>query len=154
MNLIRPKDVVIQGKNFVISKFPAWEGREIAAKYVSGNIPKIGSYELSREAAGLLMNYVGVKVNDQLIMLTDKNLINNHVVPLDPEGNPWEMQCEIEAAMWQYNCSFFQNGGISNFFVDFAKNVQQFITKILMDCLVPSSRTEKQPSTNSEQSTV
>lgn len=53
--LIKPKEVAIKDvdgleKLFVISRLPATVGREILAKYPLSNAPKIGDYEVSKEA--------------------------------------------------------------------------------------------------------
>ncbi|MBC8653148.1 hypothetical protein GQR86_07550 [Providencia vermicola] len=53
--LIKPKEVAIKDvdgveKIFVISRLPATVGREILAKYPLSNAPKIGDYEVSKEA--------------------------------------------------------------------------------------------------------
>ncbi len=37
-------------KTFTISRLPALDGREVMAKYISGNSPKIGEYQVSEEA--------------------------------------------------------------------------------------------------------
>lgn len=152
-NLLEPKDITIQTqsgaeKTFVLSKFPALAGREIVAKYPLSAMPKIGDYEVNEQTMLKLMNHVGVKTdNGNVIRLSTTELYNNHV----PD---WETSAKIEWAMMEYNCSFFANGRSSSFFEAIAQKVPVLITKILTDLSAQSSRKEKQPSTNSEQSTL
>lgn len=141
MNLLEPKDVTIDGKHFVLSKFPAVSGREIIAKYPLTGLPKIGDYKLNEETMFKLMAFVAVKINDVRIPLNTPELINNHT------GN-WETLAKIEVAMMEYNCSFFQNGRVSTFLNDTAQNIPRWIIKTLTSLSQQLSQTEKPPSMN------
>ena len=44
---LEPKQIEVNGHSFIISKFPAVDGREIVSKYTSSNIPKVGEYAAS-----------------------------------------------------------------------------------------------------------
>jgi len=139
MNLIEQKELDINGKIFILSKFPAVQGREIIAKYPLSSLPKLGDYAVSEETMLKLMTFVAVPIegaNPQ--RLTNKDLVNNHT-------GDWETLARIEMAMLEYNCSFFQNGRLSTFFDSIAQKIPQWITKILTDLSAQSSRTEKQP---------
>lgn len=141
MHLIEIKDVTVDGRNFVLSKFPAIAGREIIAQYPLSGLPKIGNYKTNEETMLKLMSYVGVRLNDTVINLSTPDLINNHT------GN-WETLVKLEAAMMEYNCSFFQNGRVSTFLNDTAQNMPRWIIKILTGLSEQLSQTEKPPSTN------
>lgn len=140
--MIEPKEIEIDGKTFILSKFPAVAGREIIAKYPLTALPKVGEYELNQETMLKLMSYVGVLAGgDQPLMLKTQSLIDNHV-------QSWETLAKIEMAMMEYNCSFFQNGKISGFLNGLEEMIPELITKILTQCLDSSLAKEKQPSTN------
>jgi hypothetical protein len=149
--LLEPSEIIIQDKTFYISKFDAVGGREIVCNYLNSNIPKIGSYKLSEEMMLKLMNYVAIKTDagTNQVLLT-KDLINSQLNGLK---SPWEALVRIEAAMIEYNCSFFQNGRVSTFLEDVALKVPPLITKMLTDSLGQLLQKEEQPSTNSEPST-
>lgn len=139
--MIEPKEVNIDGKEFILSKFPAIAGREIVAKYPLSGLPKLGDYQVNEETMLKLMSYVGVNIDDKPLMLSTRGLVDNHT-------GSWETLGKIEWAMMEYNCSFFQNGRISTFFEDFAQKLPQWISKTLMDLSAQLSQTERQPSTN------
>lgn len=140
--MIEPKEIEIDGKTFILSKFPAVAGREIIAKYPLTSLPKVGDYELNQATMFKLMSYVGVKAGgDQPLMLKTQSLIDNHV-------KSWETLAKLEIAMMEYNCSFFQNGKISGFLDNFGEMISDWITKILTQCWESSSPKEKQPSKN------
>ncbi len=140
---LEPKEIQIDGCTFIISKFPAVEGREIFSKYTTSNIPKVGQYEASEAIMLKMMTFVQRVPEDgsDPIRLQTKTLVNNHV----PN---WEILAKLEWAMLQYNFSFFQNGkGL-----DFLKNVkhlaQSEASKMLTDLLAKSLQAAKQVSKN------
>lgn len=140
---LEPKDILIEGKAFIISKFPAIAGRKIVTQYLSSGIPKIGDYAVNEATMFEMMKYVAaVTENGTKIPLVTEALINNHVVS---KISSWEMQLKLEKAMMEYNCSFFQDGRISNFFGDIAQKFQQLSTKTLKDLLALLSRQGSQP---------
>ena len=111
--LIKPKEITVidsdrQQHTFIISRLPATIGREILAKYPLSNAPKIGDYEVSKEAMLKMMAYVAVEKEGQEIYLKTSTLIDNHV----PDGDEL---IRLELEMLKYNTSFFGNGGSQNF---------------------------------------
>ncbi len=141
--LLEPKTIkIVDGngkeKEYTISKFPAIQGREIMAKYPIANMPKLGDYAVSEEVMLKLMKFVAVDLNGLTQQLESSLLVNNHV-------SDWEALARLETAMIEYNCSFFRNGWISNFFQEFTQTKLPKILKTLMDSLAQSSPTEKQP---------
>ena len=151
--MLEPKEIMIKtqagmDKAYIISKFPAIAGREIIAKYPLSGMPKLGDYQVNEETMLKLMCYVSVKTPDgSQIALTTRVLIDNHV----PE---WETLARIEVEMMGYNCSFFQQGKISNFLDTIRANAKQSISSMLTDLLGQLSQTGKQPLKNSKQSTL
>lgn len=103
---------------FTISRLPALVGREVIAKYVSGNTPKIGEYDISEEAMLLLFRYI----EHDGIRLINKDLINNHV-------NDSTQLIALEFRMLQYNSSLL--GGNGN------KNILDVLIDKLMTRLLP-----------------
>ena len=111
--LIKPKEITItdadrEEHTFIISRLPATIGREILAKYPLSNAPKIGDYEVSKEAMLKMMAYVAVEKEGQEIYLKTSTLIDNHV----PDG---EALIRLELEMLKYNTSFFGKDGSQNF---------------------------------------
>jgi hypothetical protein len=141
MDLLEPKSVTIDDKEFLLSKFPAVAGREIVAKYPVAMLPKLGDYQVSEEIMLKLMNYVAVEKGDATIRLSTVALVNNHT-------GSWETLAKVEIAMMEYNCTFFQKGRVSTFLEDSAQKVPAWISKILMALSAQSSQTEKRPSMN------
>lgn len=143
--MIDPKEIEIDGRTYIISKFPAIDGREIICKYGLSSLPKIGEYAINHEMMLKLFHYVAVKIKvgaeDREQKLSTKELINNHV-------KSWESVMKIEMAMLEYNCTFFQDGRVSTFFEGIAQKLPPLITKILTDSLAQLSAKEKPPSTN------
>lgn len=147
--MIEAKRVIIDGKEFILSKFPAVAGREIIAKYPISAIPKLGDYKVNEETMLKLMSFVAVSMEPgpRELCLSTTALIDNHV-------GSWETLAKIEMAMLEYNCSFFQNGRISTFLDDIAQKLPQWITRMLTDLLPPSSQITKPRSKNFARSTV
>jgi len=137
--MLEPKQIEIDGQKFIISKFPATEGRKIITSYPLTAIPKVAEYSANEEIMYQLMSYVSIKTGSTEIPLINKDLINNHV-------KSWETLMKIEGAMIEYNCSFFQNGLVSTFLGDLAQKAPQWILKILTDFSEQSSRKTKRRS--------
>lgn len=131
-DLIEPKDVTLDlpdgsKKTYVLSKFPAIQGREIICKYPLSGVPKLGDYNVNEETMIKLMGFVGVVAdNGDVIKLTTRALIDNHV-------KSWETLAKLEIGMIEYNCSFFGSGRASNFLEGIAQKAQQLIFKTLTD---------------------
>lgn len=145
--MLQPLDKEIDGKVFVLSKFPAVAGREIVAKYPLSGMPKLGDYKVNEDTMLKLMAFVGVRLdNGTVLPLSTRALVDNHVPS-------WETLAKVEWAMMEYNCSFFGNGRASTFFDGIAQKLPSMITSILTDLSLQLSAKSKQPSTNSEPST-
>lgn len=152
-DLLEPKDVDIQlpdgsTARYTLSKFPAIAGREIICKYPLSGMPKIGDYAENEEIMLKLMSYVAVPKDGrpEPLRLTTRELVDNHV-------RSFETLMRIEAAMLEYNCSFFLGAKVSGFLSAIARRLPEQISKILTDSLAALSQQTKPPSTNSEPST-
>ena len=145
--MIEPKVEVIDGKEFILSKFPAVAGREIIAKYPMSAIPILGDYEVNQETMLKLMGFVAVRINDQELRLSTQSLVDNHVPS-------WETLAKIEMAMMEYNCSFFQSGRISTFLTDLEQMLPVWVSKMLTALSQQLSQMEKPPLKNSKKRTV
>ena len=130
--MIEPKDVDIDlpgggAKTFVLSKFPAITGREIITQYPTSAAPNIGDYKLNEDLMVKLMCFVGVPVKGgDPIMLTTKELINNHI----PD---WETLIKVEWEMMKYNSSFFGNGKIFDILSLVSAKAEGLVSKTLMN---------------------
>jgi len=103
--LLDPVEKEINGKIFMLYKFPAVAGREIAALYVSLDLKK-DDYNLSESAMLKLMAYVGVPIQGSgPLRLTTRALVDNHV----PD---WETLVKIEREMIDYNCRPLEQGRV------------------------------------------
>lgn len=150
--LIKPKQFTVEDMDgtpvtVTLSRFDAVEGREILAKYPMSAMPKLGDYDVNEETMLKLMSYIAVDANGTPLRLTTKALINNHT-------HDAETLMKIEMAMLEYNCSFFQQGRISDFLEEFVQMIIAKISKISIRSSEPSLIVEKPPSTNSGQSTT
>jgi hypothetical protein len=136
--MIEPKTIEIEGKSFVLSKFPAVQGREIIAKYPMSAMPKLGDYAVNEETMLKLMCFVGVVIEGrpEPLALTTRALVDNHC-------KSWEVLAQLEMAQLEYNCSFFGNGKGSTFLEAITQKAQQLITKTLMDLSQQSSQKSK-----------
>lgn len=147
--MIEPKEITIQGKQFIISKFPATKGREICTQYLSHNalalFTKNSDYTRSNDLMLKLMAYVAVPRGNSLPpLMLDKEELVNAQIHIDGKCD-WETGLEIEKEMILYNTSFFQNGRVLTFLQGIALKAQPWITKIVTRLSPLLSQTEKQP---------
>ena len=145
--MIQPKEIQVvtqdgEQKTFIISKFPAIQGREIIAKYPLSAVPKLGDYAVNEETMLKLMAFVSVpRAEGEPLALTTRALIDNHV----PD---WETLARIEMAMMEYNVSFFANGKGSTFLENIVQKAQAYLSKTLMDSSGPLSPKTKRSSSS------
>jgi hypothetical protein len=140
--MIKPKEITLEGKRFVISKFPATDGREILVKYFPSGIPKFGDYKTNEECMFKMMNFVKVITeNNHEIILSTKQILNNHVEDA-------AMLLYLEWAILEYNFSFFLKGRISTLSEAIALKVPEWTLKMLTGLSDLLSKVEKPPSTN------
>lgn len=142
--MLEPKEITIETQKgekrvYILSKFPAVQGREIIAKYPLSAMPKLGDYAVNEETMLKLMAFVAVPRDDGTpLLLTTRGLVDNHV----PD---WETLARIEVAMMEYNVSFFGNGKGSTFLEAIAKKAQAYLSQTLTDLLAQSSPKAKRP---------
>lgn len=143
---LQPKEQAIKlgdgsEKTFILSKFPAVEGREIVTQYPLSAIPKLGDYKVNEEIMLKMLSYVAVPTDGGPLLLTTKALVNNHV----PD---FEALIRLEAAMLEYNCSFFGNGSASNFLEVIVGKARALISQTLTDSLQQFSKKNAPRSTS------
>jgi hypothetical protein len=146
MSLNQPKEVAIktqsgEERKYILSKFPAIQGREIVMQYPVSAVPRIGDYGVNQETMIKLMAFVAVETPNGVLPLTTRALIDNHV----PD---WETLARLEAAMLEYNCSFFQDGKISSFLENIEAKALALITSTLTALSQQSSVQAKPQSMN------
>ena len=142
-DLIKPVPLTIKcedGKErkYILSNFPAVEGREIVSKYIAANMPKVGDYAESEKIMLKLMNYVAVENGNVQTRLSTKDLINNHCPG-------FEELMKVEYAMMEKNCSFFRDGRSLDFFENLTQMVARKVSEMLMLSSVQSSPMTEQP---------
>lgn len=128
-------------KTFILSKFPAIAGREIVTQYPLSGAPKLGDYQTNEALMLKLMAFVAVKTDNGPLILSTRELVNNHV----PD---FETLLKLEWAMMEYNCSFFRNGGALQFLDGLKVKFRQSISRTLTDLLAQLSGKDKQSSAN------
>ena len=141
--MIEPKEILIDNRVFILSKFPAVAGRDIVTQYPLSGVPKLGNYKTNEEIMLKLMCYVAIPREAPALplALTSQALIDNHV-------GGWETLVKVEWAMMEYNCSFFRDGRASSFLAGIAQQVPAWLTKMWTALLGQSLQTEKPHSTN------
>lgn len=144
---IKPKEVTVKSgdgeeKTFIISKFDAVFGREVAFQYPLTVLPKVGDYLANEQLMFRAMTYAAAISEDGTQMpLKTKALVNN----LCPD---WEMLVALEKALMEYNISFLRDGRISTFFEVLAQTILRKISETLTPSSESFSQVEKPPSTN------
>lgn len=129
-------------KSYILSKFPAVQGREIICKYPLSAMPKLGDYAVNEQTMFKLMAFVQVEPQPGVkIALASQALIDNHVP--DPET-----LMKLEGLMLEYNVSFFGNAKNFGFLANIKAKAPALITKILTDYSEALSRKGAPPSTN------
>lgn len=144
--MIAPKEIQVmtqagEEKTYIIHKIPAIPAREIVSQYPLSAMPKLGDYKVNEQIMFKMMAYVAVPTEGAPLFLKTAALINNHI----PD---WETLARVEAAMIEYNVSFFQNGKISTFLETFIQKLPQLISKIATASQAQSSPKGAPPSTN------
>lgn len=143
--LIQPKEVELETQAgekrvYLVSKFPAVQGREIVAKYPLSAMPKLGDYAVNEETMLKLMAFVAVpRAEGAPLQLTTRALVDNHV----PD---WETLARIEWAMMEYNVSFFGNGKGLTFLEAITQKAQAYLSRTLTDLSAQLSQVAKQRS--------
>ncbi len=147
MALLNPQEISIKTKDgvektYILSDFPAIQGREIIVKYPLSGMPKLGDYMVNEETMLKLMAFVAVPIEgSEPLRLTSRALVDNHV----PD---WETLARIEVGMLEKNCSFFRNAKSLGFLANIQAKLPALITKILTDYSAQLSAKEKPVSTN------
>lgn len=137
--LLEPKEIEVNGKQYVIHKFPAVQGREIVLKYPLSGLPKIGDYKVNEETMLKLMSYVGVAITpgSPPLMLSNQELVNNHV-------RGWDTLTKIEKEVLEYNNAFFLIERVLTSWQGFAQKLQRSSVKTLIRSLELLSKKVKQ----------
>lgn len=146
--LIKPKEIQIEGRTYIISKIPATKAVEIMAKSVLGAIPTAREYPLLEAMMIETMEYVAIKhPNLGELRLNSKVLIDNHC--LDAEGNPsYQVYLKILDEISEYNTFFFHNGRPSIFLKNLIQALPEKIIKIFSPSSPVSSLAESLDTTN------
>lgn len=146
--MLEPKEVIVDGKIYILCKLPAVEGREIMTQYPISAVPKMGEYKTNEEMMYKLIAHVAIKnpQTQQEMKLVNKDMINNHV-------KDWETLMKLEYMMMEYNCSFLADGKISTFLESILEMLPSWITKISTLLSEPSSPAEKPRSKSSKKAT-
>lgn len=130
-------------RTYLISKLPAITGREIVAKYPLSALPKLGDYEVNEQTMLKMISYTAVMTDNGPLRLTTPELINNHL-------GDWESLVKLEAAMLEYNTSFFRGGFIPGFIEMLLEKAAPILSRTLTASLQALSQANLQVGSNSE----
>jgi hypothetical protein len=144
--MIQPKEITVKTqdgieKTYIISKFPAIQGREIIAKYPLSAMPKLGDYEVNEETMLKLMCFVAVPNGTDTLALSTRALVDNHF----PD---WETLARVEVAMMEYNVSFLKGDILKSIMDKVTGKIPSIMSKILTS-LSPQSSGKKSPRSKS-----
>jgi hypothetical protein len=144
--MIQPKEITVKTqdgveKNYIISKFPAIQGREIIAKNPLSAMPKLGDYEVNEETMLKLMCFVAVPNGTDTLALSTRALVDNHF----PD---WETLARVEVAMMEYNVSFLKGDILKSIMDKVTGKIPSIMSKILTS-LSPQSSGKKSPRSKS-----
>lgn len=149
--LLEPKIVTIKDgsggeREYIISKFPCWQGQKIMellpSSAIMNLIPKLANTKVSDAVRMEMMSYAAVDVgNGCITRFTTQQFIEQQV-------KDWEALTKLQAEILMYNASFLQDGQILNFLVECAQTHIPKIIEILMASLEQSSPAGEQPSTS------
>lgn len=129
--MLDPKEIEIDGKSYILTKFNALDGIEISA-HVPLSAPVIGDIQKCLKVIPKIMKYVYVPIKDGIpIALSTDALITNHTTT----DYPTETLLKLIAKMVEHNFSFFGNGRALTFFDGIAQKGKQWTTKTLTDLL-------------------
>lgn len=107
MRLLEPKEFVINGTKYMLSKFPAVGGREIIYEYELMAAQKSQDYQRHERIMFKLMRFVGKVIEGRAepLLLETPELIDNHV-------KNWAILVKLETEMLNYNNNkdVFQDG--------------------------------------------
>lgn len=143
MNLLEPKTVFVEDRKgtmhgFIVHRFPAIAGREIAAKYPTSIAALAKQWEENNYAENekimlKAMSYVfKIGNDDQHIPLTSAALVDNHV----PDA---ECLMRLEKELLIHNFSFFEKFCRSISSSDGVATMLRSIMSMLTHSLQPSS---------------
>ena len=97
MRLLEPKEIVLNGTRYILSKFPAVAGREIIYGYEILANQKSQEYQFHESMMFKLMKYVGKVIEGrEPLLLETRELIDNHV-------KDWATLVKLEQEALIYN---------------------------------------------------
>lgn len=141
--LLEPKEINVDGKTFIISKFPALAGYEIATQLTWTAVPKLGVFSEHRAMLIKMLGYVAVPMEgaSQPLQLTTEALIDN-------QCGSWETMAKVGYSIYEYNVSFLGNGSLTGFLDGVIEKLPDFISQILTKWQGQSLPAVKQASKN------
>lgn len=137
--MLEPKNIEFNGKTYILSKFPAWEGAILMSRLPISMLPKIGEFPVYIECLAEVLSYVSVPMpSGDTLALKSPEIINNHV-------GDWENTMKLFKATVEYNTSFLRDGGLSDFLNGITANsLPELIARTCQIFLQLSSTAEKQ----------
>ena len=135
--LLEPKNIVINGYKFVISKMPCTVAQEVLLRLPAGLLPLVKNFSQSEEMAFKMLSYCERCYEDKAnVPLISKTVIDNHVPDFDT-------LIRLEQECIAYNYDFFQNGKVwtsLNKIVSLAESKASGILTDLLDRLLQAGK--------------
>ena len=134
--IIEPIEQVIDGKMFILSKFPAIAGREIITNILASAMPKVGDYKTNEKMMLKLMSFVAIQkpgMECPIRLVTDA-LIDNHAGNWGNIGENRSCNDGVQLQFFSERASidFLKRYRPESTSVDF-QNVDSFIGAIIAD---------------------
>lgn len=103
--MLEPKEITVSGKQYIIHKFPAWQGMLLVGRIPQAMSFNADSMGASSDVWAEVFSYIAVPMANKAapLFLTNQDLINNHV-------KGWPQMLELFKAMMEYNDGFLENG--------------------------------------------
>ena len=128
--LLEPKEIEINGQQFIISKMPCTVAQEVIFNLPNGLIPIMSDFKKAEEQAFKMLAYCERVYTDgrSSVPLISKAIIDNHV-------NDFDTLRKLEWECLQYNFSFFMDGRALNFLNEGISLAKSNLSEILTDLL-------------------
>ena len=131
LGLLKPKQIEINGQEFVIGKFNAYDGEEIIGKLLIKAIDQLKDFTGFQEVCNKMLSYAAVRTEKGYLRIINKSVGEGHI-------QDWETKLELQGQLTEYNCSFLPEGTVSNFLKTFRQESHTLIIETLARSSVQS----------------
>ena len=102
--MLKEIDIEIEGKKFVIGKFPAKQGLYIMARLPSSMVAVIENFPVYKEVMDEVLTFAGIRGPDgRVVRFETDALFDNHV-------EDWAIATRLIEAIMEHNRAFLAHG--------------------------------------------